>query len=102
VKRYTQPPEDPPQGGRRWLPGARSRDDGAVAQAGQRAHAAMLAGDWNLVRLLLHPYLYWTDLDGATIRGRDQVLATLKQSVRPPAEARSIELRDGQIYRWRA
>jgi hypothetical protein len=61
----------------------------------------MLAGDWNLVRLLLHPYLHWTDLDGFTTRGRDQVLDMLQRAVRAPAEARSVELRDGQIYRWR-
>lgn len=69
---------------------------------GKRVHTAMIAGDWNLVRLLLHPYLHWTDLEGTTTRGREQVLAMLKQATRIPPEARSIELRDGQIYRWRA
>lgn len=62
----------------------------------------MIVGDWNLVRLLLHPYLHWTDLEGTTTRGREQVLAMLKQATRIPAAARSIELRDGQIYRWHA
>jgi len=73
-----------------------------VDDTGQRAHAAIAAGDWKAVRSLLHPYLHWTDSDGRTFRGRSKVLAMLEQAVQPPAEARSIELRDGQIYRWRA
>ena len=50
-----------------------------------------------LVRLL-HPYLHWTE-SGTTIRGRNHVFARLaaKPAPEPPA---SIELRDGQIYRW--
>lgn len=102
MRRTTRPEDRPPPSTKRWLPGLRPRDDYAVEEVGQRAHAAMVAGDWNLVRLLLHPYLQWTDLEGTTIRGREQVLAMLKQTTRMPAEARSIELRDGQIYRWRA
>jgi hypothetical protein len=50
----------------------------------------------------LHPYLHWADGNGRTIRGRSKVLAMLAQAAHAPAWARSIELRDGQIYRWRA
>ncbi len=69
---------------------------------GRRAHAAIVAGDWSAVRPLLHSYLHWTDGNGRTFRGRSKVLAMLEQAAQAPAEARSIELRDGQIYRWRA
>jgi len=78
------------------------RHDGAVEDVGQRAHAAIVAGDWSTVRLLLHPYLHWTDSTGGTIRGRAKVLAMLERAAQAPAQARSIELRDGQIYRWLA
>jgi len=73
-----------------------------VDDIGQRVHAAIAAGDWDAVRPLLHPYLHWTDSNGRTFRGRSTVLAMLEQAAQPPAWARSIELRDGQIYRWRA
>jgi len=73
-----------------------------VDDIGQRAHAAIVAGDRNAVRPLLHPYLHWTDSDGRIFRGRSKVLAMLEQAVQAPAEAQFIELRDGQIYRWRA
>jgi hypothetical protein len=73
-----------------------------VDDIGQRAHAAIVAGDWNAVRPLLHLYLHWTDGDGKTLRGRAKVLAMLQQVDQAPAQARSIELRDGQICRWRA
>ena len=52
------------------------------------------------LRLLLHPYLHWTE-DGTTICGRKNVLARLQDSNRLPAP-RSIELRDDQVYRWEA
>ena len=51
---------------------------------------------------MLHPYLHWTDDGGVTRRGRNVVLAMLKQAAAPPAEPASVELRDGQIYRWRS
>lgn len=41
---------------------------------GERAHAAIVAADWNALLPLLHPYLHWTDTDGTTIRGRNRVL----------------------------
>ena len=69
---------------------------------GQRANEAILAGDWNALRPLLHPYLHWTDSAGNTVRGRSKVLAMLAHAAQPPAVPRSIELRDGQIYRWRS
>ena len=54
--------------------------------------------DWPRLRLLLHPYLHWTEA-GRTIRGRTRVLALLESraALDPPE---SVELRDGQIYRW--
>ncbi|HXZ75904.1 MAG TPA: hypothetical protein VEH31_34230 [Streptosporangiaceae bacterium] len=68
---------------------------------GQRAHAAIAAGDWGTVRSLLHPHLHWTDSDGRTVRGTSKVPAMLEQAAQAPAGAQSTELRDGQIYRWR-
>jgi hypothetical protein len=60
---------------------------------------AMRGGDWEAVRLLLHPYLRWQSEDGQWLRGRTRVLERLRSvgTPRPPA---SVELRDGQIYRW--
>jgi hypothetical protein len=69
---------------------------------GKRVHAAIVAGDWKVVKSHLHPYLQWTDSDGIDLLGRSRVLAMLEQAAHLPAEAQSIELRDGQIYRWRA
>jgi hypothetical protein len=59
---------------------------------------ALAARDWPGVRLLLHPYLHWTE-DGTTLRGRNLVLQRLADGP-PPAPPGSYELRDGQIYRW--
>ncbi len=55
--------------------------------------------DWDGVRLALHPYLEWDCEDGTTLRGRKNVLAMLEHAPdqKPPS---SIELRDGQVYRW--
>lgn len=60
--------------------------------------AAVAAGDRARLRLLLHPYLHWTE-GGRTIRGRTRVLEHLagQPVTRPPA---ACELRDGQVYRW--
>jgi hypothetical protein len=63
------------------------------------AWAAMEAEEWAELRPLLHPYLRWTD-GAADVRGRNRVLAHLRDhpTPRPPLE---VEVRDGQIYRWR-
>jgi len=63
------------------------------------AWAALDAGEWGELRPLLHPYLHWHDGDVA-LRGRSRVLAHLQQvpTPRPPIE---VEVRDGQVYRWR-
>ena len=55
-------------------------------------------GDWERVRLLLHPYLHWHE-PGVVLRGRQNVLSRLATGPmpEPPDE---IEVRDGQIYRW--
>lgn len=60
---------------------------------------AIDAGQWDIVRLMLHPYLHWTSATGETVRGRTQVLAFL-QAGPPPPRPTSVELRDDQIYRW--
>ena len=54
--------------------------------------------DCERLKVLLHPYLHWTE-DGVTTRGRTKVLARLADA---PSSGRpvSYELRDGQIYRW--
>jgi hypothetical protein len=77
------------------------QDTKPVDEVTRQAHAAILARDWETLRLLLHPYLRWTDGTGRTIRGRTKVLAMLEQSG-PPDEPNSVELRDDQIYRWLA
>jgi len=63
------------------------------------AHAALVACDWPALRVLLHPYLHWTDGDGRVVRGRSKVLAMLER-MDPPTAPSGVELRDGQIYRW--
>ena len=59
---------------------------------------AVAAGDPAAARLVLHPYLHWTE-GGVTIRGRSNVLRLLTARMSLSAPAR-VELRDGQIYRW--
>jgi hypothetical protein len=62
------------------------------------AWAAMDAGRWDELGLLLHPYLHFEDGDVA-IRGRMRVLSHLRAhpTPRPPT---AVEVRDGQVYRW--
>lgn len=74
-------------------------EDVAVADLAQQAHAAIVAGRWDALRPLLHPYIHWTDVNG-TVRGRSKVMAMLARAATAPAEPGSIEVRDGQIYRW--
>jgi hypothetical protein len=63
------------------------------------AWAAIDAGEWGELRPLLHPHLHWQD-GAVTLKGRSHVLAHLQQvpTPRPPTE---VEVRDGQLYRWR-
>ena len=60
--------------------------------------AALAAGDRPALRLLLHPYLHWTE-GGRTIRGRDRVLDHLTEHPVSASPA-ACELRNGQVYRW--
>ena len=55
--------------------------------------------DWHDVRPLLHPYLRFDD-GNVSLRGRRQVMDHLqgRPTPRPPTE---VEVRDGQLYRWR-
>jgi hypothetical protein len=64
-----------------------------------RAWALVESGDWHDVRPLLHPHLRFDDGD-VSLRGRNQVLDHLRghPTPRPPTE---VEVRDGQLYRWR-
>ena len=54
---------------------------------------------WHDVRPLLHPYLHLDDGD-VSLRGRNQVLDHL-QGHPTPKPPREVEIRDGQVYRWR-
>ena len=65
-----------------------------------RTLEALRRRDWETVRLALHPYLHWDREDGTTLRGRTAVLAALADAPVPDPPS-SVELRDGQIYRWR-
>lgn len=59
---------------------------------------AMDSGDWDELRLLLHPYLHFADGD-VRLRGRAKVLEHLRAAPTPRPPTR-VEVRDGQIYRW--
>ena len=74
-------------------------DPALVDEVVRAAHDAMLARDWDRLRLILHPYLHWTAFDSSRLRGRSKVMVRL-QSATPPAPPDAVELRDGQIYRW--
>ncbi|HEU5484244.1 MAG TPA: hypothetical protein VFU98_05000 [Microlunatus sp.] len=66
----------------------------------ERVVAAVAADTVADVRLVLHPYLHWSE-HGQTLRGRTTVLTMLESrpTLDPPVR---VELRDGQIYRWYA
>jgi hypothetical protein len=61
---------------------------------------AAAAGDWSHLRLLLHPYLHWTDDRGVTFRGRTNVLRWLASRAGTLQPPQHFELRDAQVYRW--
>jgi hypothetical protein len=54
---------------------------------------------WHDLRPLLHPYLHFDDGD-VSLRGRNRVLDHLQSrpTPRPPTD---VQVRDGQLYRWR-
>ena len=55
------------------------------------------AGEYGELRPLLHPYVHVTD-GAVSLRGRTNVLDWVREHrVKPPT---SVEIRDGQIYRW--
>ncbi|MFF1879423.1 hypothetical protein [Leifsonia sp. NPDC058230] len=77
-------------------------EEDARAQVGG-VLAAFAQGRPGDAKLLLHPYLHWTTPSGDTVRGRANVLALLSELAATDAalpEPESVELRDGQIYRW--
>jgi hypothetical protein len=55
--------------------------------------------EWHDVRPLLHPYLRWSD-GAVALSGCSRVLDHLAEhpTPKPPTD---VEVRDGQIYRWR-
>jgi hypothetical protein len=69
-------------------------------QVVNQALEAATAERWDELRLLLHPYLHWTEADGVTLRGRSNVLNWLVSHPTRLAPPERFELRDGQIYRW--
>jgi hypothetical protein len=60
--------------------------------------AAVDRQDWAALKMLLHPYLHWSE-PRMQIRGRTKVFARLAASPKPQPPD-TYELRDGQIYRW--
>ncbi len=79
-----------------------SRVNEDAASAVQAVYAALADHDGAKLRPLLHPYLHWVGSDGVTIRGRTRVLALLNDRATPPEPPATVELRDGQIYRWQS
>jgi hypothetical protein len=65
------------------------------------AVAAIEAKDWARLRLLLHPYVHWSDAAGE-VRGRTNALTHLAKGHAVDAPPARYEIRDGQIYRWTA
>lgn len=65
-----------------------------------RVIEAVTAGRWDNAKLLLHPYLHWTQENGLTRRGRSNVLRWLVARQRELVPPERFELRDGQVYRW--
>jgi hypothetical protein len=65
-----------------------------------RVIEAVAADRWDNVKLLLHPYVHWTQEDGLTRRGRSNVLRWLRSRQRVLVPPERFELRDGQVYRW--
>ena len=74
-----------------------SEDEESAVQA---VYAALSDRDWAALRLLLHPYLHWTGADGRHRPRADQGAGAARRGTEPPPTPTSVELRDGQIYRW--
>jgi len=64
----------------------------------QQALDALSRADAAAIRELVHPYIHFTRSDGRVLRGRSRMLAELDGAA--PAAPASVEVRDGQIYRW--
>ena len=59
----------------------------------------MDVGEWGELRPLLHPYLHFDD-GRTSVRGRAKLLAAPPGLTDAEAADRSVEIRDGQVYRW--
>ncbi|MEO5662168.1 MAG: hypothetical protein ABIR39_02700 [Nocardioides sp.] len=62
------------------------------------AWAALDRSDWAALGPMLHPHLHWLDRS-VVLRGRLNVLSHLR-AVPTPRPPTSVEIRDGQVYRW--
>jgi hypothetical protein len=62
------------------------------------AWAAIDVEDWGELRPLLHPHLHFDD-GRTSLRGRSKLLEHLQDSPTPKPPT-SVEIRDGQVYRW--
>jgi hypothetical protein len=65
----------------------------------ERAMDMIAQRDWVAIREVVHPYIRWTRSDGSLLRGRLNLIASVEDG-RAPLPPESVELRDGQIYRW--
>jgi hypothetical protein len=62
------------------------------------AWAAMDAGQWADLRLLLHSHVHWVD-GNVSLRGRGRVIEHVQSGPTPRPPDR-VEVREGHIYRW--
>ena len=60
--------------------------------------SAIDAGEWSELTGLMHPHLHFTDGE-VVLRGRRNVVAHLRTHPTPKPPT-SVEVRDGQLYRW--
>jgi hypothetical protein len=75
--------------------------DGATDALVAEVVEAAAERKWDELKLLLHPYLQWSENGGTVkLRGRTNVLRWLVEYQTPLLRPERVELRDGQIYRW--
>jgi hypothetical protein len=77
----------------------RLRHNAKMEDVASVAQAAIVKRDWDALQPLLHPYLHWMQADGQVVRGRTNVIGML-QAIGISGAPASVELRDGQVYRW--
>jgi hypothetical protein len=62
-------------------------DPGVLDEVVRAAHDAMLASDWDRLRLILHPYLHWTAADGSRLRGGPRLWIGCRTQRRRPSRS---------------